>query len=93
MKLYNATELEALAPYEEHFHTAVFADWTRHPGKTGMETIHTIYTRVSGDTIRRNDNCSNCVLSLLKSAGALYFKSKEALTQKEEEPKKESKKK
>lgn len=39
--------------------------------------IYDIYTQVTGDQRRFNDNCSTCILSLLQDCGKLYFESLE----------------
>lgn len=72
-------QIKALSAYEGNFHTAVHAQWTRHPGRSGLRIIYEIFTQVTGDQRRFNDNCSHCILSLLQDCGRIYFQDKEEL--------------
>lgn len=76
-------QIETLSKWEGHFHTAVNAQWSRHPGSAGLRVIHEIFTQVTGDQRRFNDNCSHCILSLLQDCGKLYFQDKEELSRRE----------
>lgn len=69
--------MKALAPFEEYFHKAVYADYTPHPGITGLETMHRIWIDATGTAKRLNANCQHCILDLVRSVGRLYYKSKE----------------
>lgn len=81
-------ELRILSAWEDNFNTAVNADWARNPGRTGLKTIWEIYTRATGDQERYNDNCSHCILRLLKAAGRVYFADKAELAKLEAEARK-----
>lgn len=69
-------QIETLSQWEENFNTAVKADWTRNPGRAGLLVIYQIFTQVTGDTRRFNDNCNHCILSLVRDCGKLYFQAK-----------------
>ena len=69
-------QLNTLSQWEEHFRTAVNAQWARNPGTSALMVIHGIFCQVTGDQRRFNDNCSHCILSLLKDCGTLYFQDK-----------------
>lgn len=73
---FNQEQFNTLSAYEQHFRTAVYADWARYPGSQALSVIHRIFTTVTGDTRRLNDNCNHCILSLLKDCGRLYFQDK-----------------
>lgn len=45
--------------------------------------IYEIFTQVTGDQRRFNDNCSHCILSLLQDCGRIYFQDKEELAKRE----------
>lgn len=66
-------QLEILSKWEEHFRTAVKAQWARNPGSDGLRVIYDIFTKATGDTRRFNDNCSHCILSLLHDCGEIYY--------------------
>ena len=72
-------QLKTLSAWEYNFRTAVLADWANTPGSAGLRVIHEIFTSVTGDQRRFNDNCSNCILHLLRDCGKLYFKDLEEL--------------
>lgn len=74
-------QFKTLSKYEEHFNTAVNADWSRYPGSVALDEIHSIYCFVTGDTRRNNKSCSHCILNLLKDCGKLYFQDKEERSQ------------
>lgn len=66
-------QLKTLSKWEEHFRTAVNAQWARNPGREGLMVIWEIFTKTTGDTRRFNDNCNHCILSLLQDCGRIYF--------------------
>lgn len=66
-------QLNTLSAWEDNFRTAVQAQWARNPGKSGLRVIYDIYTSVTGDQRRFNDNCNHCILSLLQDCGRIYF--------------------
>lgn len=72
-------QLKDLSPWEENFRTAVLAQWARNPGRSGLRVIYDIFTSVTGDTRRFNDNCNHCILHLLQDCGRIYFRDKEEL--------------
>ena len=72
-------QLNILSSWEEHFRTAVKAQWARNPGRSAMRTIYDIYASATGDTRRFSDSCNHCILSLLIDCGKVYFKDKEEL--------------
>lgn len=82
---FNEEQLKTLSAWEENFRTAVKADWARNPGRNGLRVIYDIYTQMTGDQRRFNDNCNHCILSLLKDCGRLYFKDLEQKAKKVEE--------
>lgn len=73
---FNKEQMVALSAYEGYFETAVKASWSRNPGRDALKEIHAIFTSATGDQRRFNDNCSTCILNLLKDCGKVYFASK-----------------
>lgn len=78
MSNYTPEQFAALAPYEEHFRTAINAKWSRNPGRTALKTIYDNYTAATGSKDRYNPWCGNCVLNLMRKAGALWLADAEA---------------
>ena len=76
---FNEEQMKALAAYEEHFRTAIKAQWAKNPGRTGLRVIWEIYTQATGDTRRFNDNCSHCILNLLHDCGTIYYRDLEEM--------------
>ena len=76
---FSEEQLKTLSPWEEHFRTAVNAQWARNPGSRGLKVIWETYTQATGDTRRFNDNCSDCILHLLQDCGKVYFNDKDEL--------------
>ena len=83
---YTPEQFAALAPYEEHFRTAINAKWSRNPGRTALKTIYDNYTAATGSKDRFNPWCGNCVLNLMKKAGALWLADNEAKKKAAENP-------
>ena len=71
-------QMAVLAKYEEHFDTAVHANWSRYPGRDALEAILSTLKAATGDRRRLNAACGVCYLNLLKDTGRLYFADKEA---------------
>lgn len=76
---FTTEQLKTLSAWEENFRTAVKAQWARNPGRSGLRVIYDIFTSVTGDTRRFNDNCNHCILHLLQDCGRIYFRDKEEL--------------
>ena len=76
---FNEEQLQALSAFERNFNCAIQAQWSPHPGRTGLKLIYDIYTGVTGDKRPFNDNCQHCILSLITDCGKIYFKDKEEL--------------
>ena len=77
--VFNEEQLKTLSAWEEHFRTAVKAQWARNPGSRNLRVIYDIYTSATGDRRRFNDNCNHCILSLLQDCGKVYFQDLEEL--------------
>lgn len=76
-------QLKTLSQWEDNFRTAVKAQWARNPGRSGLRVIYDIFTSVTGDKRRFNDNCNHCILSLLQDCGRIYFQDKQELALRE----------
>ena len=76
---FNEEQLKILSAWEDNFRTAVNAQWARNPGSIALRIIFDTYTYATGDTRRFSDNCSDCILHLLRDCGKVYFKDKEEL--------------
>lgn len=76
-------QLAALAPYEEHFRTALRSKWARNPGREGLQVIHATLAAATGDRRGSAYNCASCILRLLHDVGTLYYADLEELSAKE----------
>ena len=84
-------QIETLSAWEENFRTAVRAKWARNPGRAALRTIFDIFTSATGDRRRFSDNCSDCVLRLLRDCGELYYRDVEEMARKAAESKEKTK--
>ena len=71
-------QYRALAPYEQHFRTAVNARWTRNPGREALTLMQGIYDSVTGRPSRLNYGCGTCILHLVQDCGRLWLADKAA---------------
>lgn len=79
-------EMEILSKYEQYFHTATKANYTRNPGRVALQEMHGIFKSATGSAIRLNTGCGHCIYSLVKAVAVAYYKDKaemEALATKE----------
>lgn len=76
--IFNDEQFETLAKYEGYFTDAVQANWCRYPGHAALVAVHTILKDATGDRRRLNTSCGVCTLNLMRDAGRLYFKDKDA---------------
>lgn len=73
---YTEEQFNILAQYEDNLRTAVDGNWARNPGRTALAQINDILNGATKANHRLNAWCQQCVLSLLRSAGKLYFEDK-----------------
>lgn len=75
---YNDTQFAELSRFEDNFRTATSTPtgWTRRIAIPDQRRIKAIYTEATGERVPYNIGCGNCLLSLLKKAGKLYFADK-----------------
>ena len=79
-------EMEILSKYEQYFHTATKANYTRNPGRVALQEMHGIFKSATNSAIRLNTGCGHCIYSLVKAVAVAYYKDKaemEALATKE----------
>lgn len=79
---FTTEQMQALAPLEPYFDTAVRSSWSRAVPRVLMETLHRIWEQAIGHHYPFILNCAQCQLNLLRDAGTVY------LAQKAEEAKK-----
>lgn len=72
----NDAQLEALAPYERYFGTAIRSGYAQHPGTAAIETMRTVWAELTGQRYPMNLGCTRCLMNLLKDIGTLYFAAK-----------------
>jgi len=72
-------QMETLAKYEEYFHTATKANYTRNPGRAGLTEMHRIFKSATGSAISLNTGCGHCIYNLVKAVGVAYYKDKAEL--------------
>lgn len=73
---YTEEQFNILAQYEANLRTAVDGNWARNPGRTALAQINDILNEATKTNHRLNAWCQQCILSLLRSAGKLYFEDK-----------------
>ena len=73
---YTEEQFNILAQYEANLRTAVDGNWARNPGRTALAQSNDILNGATKANHRLNAWCQQCVLSLLRSAGKLYFEDK-----------------
>lgn len=71
-------QIEALAPYEVMFRTAVNASWCSYPGQAGIDKMLSIWNSITGSPYPYQRGCGNCLLNLVRDMGNLYFAAKAA---------------
>ena len=91
-------QFNALAPFEEHYKTAIEVNYTRYPGSAAIDTMFYIYKAITKSRININRSCGTCLLHLVQDVGKLYFAEKarriaEAASKTEPEPKPDKAKK
>ena len=73
---YTDEQFNILAQYEENLRTATNSNWARNPGRTALGQINDILNAATGVNHRINTWCQQCILTLLRNAGKLYFEDK-----------------
>ena len=75
---YTNEQFAELSKFEDNFRTATSTPtgWTRRIAIPDQRRIKSIYTEATGERVPYNIGCGNCLLSLLKKAGKLYFADK-----------------
>ena len=69
-------EMEILSKYEQYFHTATKANYTRNPGRVALQEMHGIFKSATNSAIRLNTGCGHCIYSLVKAVAVAYYKDK-----------------
>lgn len=73
---YTDEQFNILSQYEENLRTATNSNWARNPGRTALGQINDILNAATGVNHRINTWCQQCILTLLRNAGKLYFEDK-----------------
>ena len=76
---FSKEEMEILSKYEQYFHTATKANYTRNPGRAGLTEMHRIFKSATGSAISLNTGCGHCIYNLVKAVGVAYYKDKAEL--------------
>lgn len=76
---FSKEEMEILSKYEQYFHTATKANYTRNPGRVALQEMHGIFKSATGSAIRLNTGCGHCIYSLVKAVAVAYYKDKEEM--------------
>lgn len=76
---FSKEEMEILSKYEQYFHTATKANYTRNPGRVALTEMHGIFKSATNSAIRLNTGCGHCIYSLVKAVAVAYYKDKEEL--------------
>lgn len=69
-------QFDQLAPYEQHFLTAVNSRWSRNPGRHALEKMEEIWRNISYPGYRLDYNCSTCIVNILTDLGRIWLKMK-----------------
>lgn len=86
-------EMEQLQPYEQHLHSALYADYVVGLGTVASTTLFDIYNRLFPD-YQTNRSCGWCVIHVCKGLAKLYYARRDEQMQAEAQAaKKKSKKK
>jgi hypothetical protein len=83
---FSKEEMEILSKYEQYFHTATKANYTRNPGRVALTEMHRIFKSATGSALGLNTGCGHCIYNLVKAVAVAYYKDKaeaEALATKE----------
>lgn len=76
---FSKEEMEILSKYEQYFHTATKANYTRNPGRVALTEMHGIFKSATNSAIRLNTGCGHCIYSLVRAVAVAYYKDKEEL--------------
>ena len=76
---FSKEEMEILSKYEQYFHTATKANYTRNPGRVALQEMHSIFKSATNSAIRLNTGCGHCIYSLVKAVAVAYYKDKKEL--------------
>ncbi len=76
---FSKEEMEILSKYEQYFHTATKANYTRNPGRVALQEMHGIFKSATNSAIRLNTGCGHCIYSLVKAVAVAYYKDKEEM--------------
>ena len=76
---FSKEEMEILSKYEQYFHTATKANYTRNPGRTALQEMHRIFKSATGSALGLNTGCGHCIYNLVKAVAVAYYKDKEEL--------------
>ena len=79
-------QFNALAPFEQHYKTAIQVNYTRYPGRAAIDTMFNIYRELTNSRININRSCGTCVLHLVQNVGKLYFAEKKRREELKAEP-------
>ena len=79
-------QFNALAPFEDHYKTAIEVNYTRYPGAAAIDTMFNVYRAVTNSRININRACGTCILHLVQDVGKLYFKEKSRREELKAEP-------
>lgn len=79
-------QFNALAPFEEHYKTAIEVNYTRYPGSAAIDTMFYIYKAITKSRININRSCGTCLLHLVQDVGKLYFAEKKRREELKAEP-------
>lgn len=89
--MFDKKQIEALAPYESYFESAVIANYVRNIPADKISVIKNIWETASGEKVKEKLTCGACLLNFMKRVGQNYYKDKKILKQKKNGKKKESK--
>ena len=79
-RTFTDAQLEALRPFEQNFHTAVYSQYARRiGGRDAADLIARTYFDATGVSLPVYPSCQDCMMRLLTQVGKAYFADLEAI--------------
>lgn len=80
MQHFTPEQMAVLEPMERFFSQAVQASWCSYPGQANINILLEYWQQLTGQPYPYKPGCPNCLLNLVRDAGAVYFATKASST-------------
>lgn len=74
-KYFTQEQIDKLQFMEKHFRTVVKCQWKSATTVKDNNIVADIYEETTGEKLKRNWGCNNCIFNVFKKVGTLYFES------------------